>query len=333
VSPPAIAGGGTGSPAGEPMGTGSRSGVVGGALFGGDVPLVREQGALGRRLAIVRTYYRIGQAFPYAQDRRLMANGSTLLVSLDTVPGRGPSYASIVAGRYDRPIRAFLGQVESAAVRYKLGAIYICFEHEANSPQHSARLGPPSEFIRAWDHVHQLAASAHLDWNAGGRLHWVWILTAEAFRAEPWASRVGPPSAYWPGKDEVDIVAADGYNASDCREARPGSNLVAAGTQVSSPGLLFGGVVAFARAQGGLPVFIAEWGSVPYTSSEVQPAYIGQMRAYVTSNHEIAAALYWNGHGQGNGCNYVLDSHPASVSALAAMGHSAGMQGRIVSAP
>lgn len=315
------------------MGTGSRSGVVGGALFGGDVPLVPEQGTLGRRLAIVRTYYRIGQVFPNAQDRGLMASGSTLLVSLDTNPGHGPSYASIVAGRYDRTIRAFLGQVESAAVRYRLGAIYICFEHEANSPQHSASLGPPSEFVQAWDHVHQLAASAHLDWNDGGRLHWVWILTAEAFRAEPWAARAGPASAYWPGKDEVDIVAADGYNSGGCRAAGPGRNLVATGTQMASPDLLFGRLVAFARAEGGLPVFIAEWGSVPYTSSEVQPAFIDQMRAYVTDNLEIAAALYWNGHGQSNGCDYILNSHPASLSALAAMGHSVRLQGRIVSAP
>jgi hypothetical protein len=333
VTPPATPGNQAGSQAGEPTATGSRSGVVGGALFGGDVPLVHDESALGRRLAIVRTYYRIGQVFPNARDRQLMAAGSTLLVSLDTVPGRGPSYASIVAGTYDRAIRTFLGQVQSAAVRYRLGAIYICFEHEANSPKHSASLGSPSEFVRAWDHVHALAASAHLDWNTGGRMHWVWILTAEAFRSTPWASRVGPPSAYWPGDDAVDVVAADGYNAAGCRQAKPGTNLVAGGSQVSSPALLFGGVVAFARAHGGLPVFIAEWGSVPYASSGVQPEYIDQMRSYVTGNREIAAALYWNGHGNGNGCDYQLDAHSSSLSALAVMGRSAGLQGRIVPVP
>ena len=39
------------------------SGVTGGALFGGTSPLLAEQGALGRKLAIVRLYYMIGQQF------------------------------------------------------------------------------------------------------------------------------------------------------------------------------------------------------------------------------------------------------------------------------
>src|SRR5215469_12899154 len=38
--------------------TDSRAGVVGGALFGGDGPLAAVAGRLGRKLAIVRTYYR-----------------------------------------------------------------------------------------------------------------------------------------------------------------------------------------------------------------------------------------------------------------------------------
>ena len=313
-------------------GAAALSGVGGGALFGGDVPLVSVQGELGRRLAIVRDYYRIGEMFPDQQDRQLMAAGTTMLVSLDSVPGQGPSYASIAAGQHDQAILTFLHQVEQAAVSYRLGAIYVAFEHEADGPQH-AKLGPPSEFIAAWDHIHQLAASAHLNWSTGGRLHWTLILMSVAYRSagKAWDPRAVAPD-YWPGAGEVDIVAADGYNAAGCRSARPGSNLVASGSQISSPSTLFGPVISFARAHGGLPVFIAEWGTVPYTSPAMQPDYINQMRAYVTANPEIAAALYWNSHGQGNGCDYSLDSHPAAVAALAAMGRSAGLQGRIVTA-
>ena len=301
-----------------------RSGVLNGALFGGDVPLAEVEPGLGRPLAIVRDYYQLGARFPYAADAKLMARGSTMLVSLDTVPG-GPTYASIAAGRHDAVITAFLASVERAAVRYGLGAIYIAFEHEADTGPHHIGLGTPAQFASAWDHINQLAESMHLDWNQGGRLHWVWILTSGAFRQ-------GIASEYWPGANEVDIVAVDGYNTGGCRHARPGTNLVGLGNSVESPVELFGAAISFARTHGGLPVFIPEWGTIPYESSAVQPWYIQQMQNYVTQNPEIAAALYWDNHGHSNGCDYTIDSHPASLSALAAMGRASALQGQIVSA-
>jgi hypothetical protein len=285
------------------------------------MPLVPEQGRLGRRLAIVRVYYRVGQKFPNLPDAQLMAHGATLLVSLDTRPG-GPTYASIAAGREDATIRAFLVSMEQAAVRYGLAAVYFCFEHEANTAPHHVGLGSSREFVSAWDHIHQLAASLHVNWNEGGRLHWVWILTSGAFRRNEAAT-------FWPGAGEVDIVAADGYNTAGCRRARAGTNLVAPGNRVESPAALFGPVLRFAESHGPLPVFIAEWGSVPYTSPYVQPRYILQMRTYVTDHPEIAAALYWNGHGIGNGCDYTINNYPRSVAAMAAMGGSPGLQGQL----
>jgi hypothetical protein len=156
---------------GGPSGTGRA------VLFGGDVPLTKEEPQLGRTLAIVRVYDRIGQRFPNRREATFMSHGSTILVSFDTLQRHGPSYASVAAGREDGTIRAFLDSVEQAAVKYRLRAIYVTFEHEANNSSKHAGLGSPAEFIRAWDHVHQLAVDAHLDWNQGGRLHWVLILT------------------------------------------------------------------------------------------------------------------------------------------------------------
>jgi hypothetical protein len=253
-----------------------------------------------------------------------MAAGSTLLVSLDATPSNGPSYASIAGGQEDATISSFLEAVNQAAIRYHLGAIYVCFEHEADNAARHTGLGSAAEFVAAWDHVHQLARSARLDWNEGGRLHWVWILTHVAFVT-------GAASSFWPGRSESDVVAADGYNTSTCRQAAAGSNLVAAGNQATTPAELFGSALGFAHAQGGLPVFIAEWASVPYASSSVQPGFIKQMQAYVEANREIAGALYWSGHGQGNGCDYSLGNRPASLAALALMGRSPRLQGSVVS--
>ena len=50
--------------AGGTAATVSRSGVVGGTLFGGDLPLLPEAGKLGRKLAIVRAYFTFGGQFP-----------------------------------------------------------------------------------------------------------------------------------------------------------------------------------------------------------------------------------------------------------------------------
>lgn len=295
-----------------PAGVGSGS-TLGGALFGGNNALVSQEGALGRTLAIVRTYYRIGQAFPGPSDRALMKDGSTLLVSLDTVPGQGPSYASIIAGNQDAAIIAFLKEVNQAAVRYHLGAIYISFEHEADIWKHLI-LGPPWQFDRAWDHIHHLAATAHLNWNDGGRLHWVLILTHRTYATT--ASR------FWPGVREVDIVATDGYNSRACRAGKYSPWLVGNPT----PADLFDPAVRFASIYG-LPVFIAEWGS-DSSPPGAQSEFIHEMQAYVADTPQIVATMYWD---SGIHCNYRIDGHPASVAALAAMGHSALMQGHVLS--
>ncbi len=318
--------GAEGAPAGEQVGTGvlpgaghkaarkgtkttgTQSGVTGGVLFGGIMPLAIRQSSLGRRLAIIRSYYLLGEQFPSAMDARMMAAGATELVSYDTVPG-GPTYASIAAGNEDGEILAFLKEVNRTAAADRLGAIYIDFEHEANSPPHHTGLGTAPQFIQAWDHVHQLAVSAHLDWNDGGRLHWVLILTHVAYLN-------GSASAYWPGANEVDGVAADGYNTGNCRgNGKP---------SVVTPASLFDSVIGFASSHGGLPVFIAEWGSVNYSSASVRPAFIHAMQEFVAANPEIVAAMYWDGHVPG--CNYSVNNSPSSMAALAAMGQASDMQ-------
>jgi hypothetical protein len=286
------------------------SGFAGSVLFGGDQGLSRQTSALGRRLAIVRVYYHIGEAFPTFTDGQHMADGSTLLVSLDS---DGPSYSSIAAGRSDATITAFLRAVNRAAFRYDLTSIYVSFEHEPGSPQHMG-LGSPAGFARAWDHVHQLAEAAHVDWNDGGRLRWVLILMHSTYAA-------GQGSSYWPGAGEVDIVAADGYDSFNCGQRWQ--------KQVPTPAELFNPLLAFARARGDLPVFIGEWG-VDTVTPGGQPQFIREMQAYVTANTAIAATMYWDNGG--SSCNYRVDGRPASLAALAAMGHLAVMQGSALGA-
>jgi hypothetical protein len=295
------------------------SGVTGGALFGGTVPLLAEQSQLGRKLAIVRVYYMIGQKFNTPKIDKAMAAGTTVLASLDVPHSHGITYASIAAGRQDSQIRAWLTEAEQEAVDHNVPAVYVAFEHEANNPPNHV-LGTPAQFQAAWRHIHSLAARAHLDAATGGRLRWALILMHMAYfpasQRPKWSLRAGFASDYFPGAANVDVIAADGYNRGGCR-----LHLTTSPTKPSvTPGSLFDPVLAFARTHGGKPVFIAEWASADYSDIPAwQAHFIGQMKAYVLSHPAIAAVMYWDDTGF-NGCQFFVTGHPQSVTALAAMG-------------
>ena len=310
--------GGTNSTKSKPHAAGALAGVGNGVMFGGDVPLVAEEAALGRNLAIVRVYDLLGQPFVNRTMDNFMSHGTTILASLDVYPGM-PTYASIAAGQHDATIASYLESMNSSAIHYKLPAIYFTFEHEANTPGHHTGLGTPAQFIQAWDHVHQIAVDHHLLWSQGGRIHFVLILTHFFYNN-------GKAIEYWPGTNEVDIVSADGYNTGGCRIARKQHRPFTFGvTPPESPASLFTGVVHFAAAHGGLPVFIAEWGSVAYANNSVRVNWIQQMQSFVAANPAIHATLYWDSRVLQ--CNYIINNSSTSLSALANMGQSPMMQG------
>jgi hypothetical protein len=280
----------------------------GGILFGGTDQIANLSSQLGRNLAIIRVYYTIGQSFPSYIDNEHMSEGSTLLVSLDS---NGQSYAGITSGQYDTTINTFLAAVNAAAVKYDLTSVFITFQHEPDNSKH-ASLGTPAEFVAAWDHVHQLAAAADLDWNQGdgGRLMWTLILLHNTYAIGTNAD------GYWPGASEVDVVATDGYNSYGCSKTV---------TSNQTPTEIFSPLLSFAKTNGGMPVIIAEWASYAGNPA-AQVTFIQQMQTYLTNNHKkIKAADYWDDAGAN--CSYKIDSNPASIAALKVLGASADLQG------
>jgi hypothetical protein len=144
-----------------------------------------------------------------------------------------------------------------------------------------------------------------------------------------WSLPLGFAANYWPGPD-VDVVAADGYNAGNCSGAHS-NNFLQTGSAMVTPGSMFDPVLAFAKAHGNLPVFIAEWASIPYTSPAVRPSFIRAMQGYVLANPAIKAVMYWDSHGGGNhgnsgpgsaACGFSVNNDPLSLAALAAMNHA-----------
>jgi hypothetical protein len=301
------------------------AGVTGGTMFGGTLPLVGEQSRLGRKLAIVRLYYTLGQHYGLISMRQVMSAGGTVLASLDVSPTRGPSYAAITAGRDDKEILGWLKAVEHEAVTHHLSTVYVSFQHEANSAP-KQQLGTPAQFVAAWDHVHRLAAKAHLNVSTGGRLRWVLILMRYSYLSQrpPWARKNAMARDYWPGVHNVDVIAADGYNRGGCRlhrrvTRRPSLPSV-------TPGSIFDPVLAWARRHGNLPVFLSEWASATFSAVPGwQARYISQMKSYLLANPQIRAVMYWD---QRYGpCRYSVAGNGKSLAALAAMGRV--LRGRV----
>jgi hypothetical protein len=297
---------------------GTPSGITGGALFGGTYSLLNEEPSLGRKLAVVRIYMFIGDSFPGNKYASVLSGGRTVLVNLDS---QKDSYASIAAGEHDTSISSFLQEVNQAAIKYNLPAIYFSFQHEPDSDHHRF-LGSPAQFVQAWDHVHALAESMHLDWNDGGRLHWVLILIHNTYSN-------GRVNMFWPGASEVDLIAADGYNSAGCRAAAQslGKAVKPGSITEATPASLFNPVVKYAAAHGNIPVFIAEWGSDTIPSG-AQPAFIQQMQAYVAATPSIVAVSYWNL--KQATCNYQVNGDPTSIADLATMGASSALQGHLI---
>jgi hypothetical protein len=284
---------------------GRHQGRLHGALFGGDGALVAREHALGRRLAIVRSYYRMGEPLRRS-DEALMAGGRTLLVSVDTTQ----RYTRVSAGADDAYLRRFLRQLNAAAARDRLGAVWVGFEHEADLRRLHPN-GTPAQYKRAFRHVIRLGRG--LD-----RIRWAGIYMARSFIPArdqwPWERKIeGQAAAYWPGRPVVPAV--DGYDSTNCGK----------GTfHGVTPQRVFGPAAAFA-ARHHTRLLIAEWGASAH-NPPAQLAFIRQMARWVPAHRQVRAVMYWDSS-QSGGCSYVARGR--SLAALRAMGHTRELGGRI----
>ena len=289
------------------------TGVTGGVLFGSTEEMVPKEPALGRKLAIIRVYKSLGNLFPDTAEKPMLAAGSTMMVSLDLRDDQ--TYHQVGAGQFDSEILSFYKSVNAAAVKYGLGSIYVNFEHEPSILKRKIH-GPPAAFVRAWRHVYRLVAGAGLNWQNGGRLHWVWIMDHDSYNPSPTPGQSGPGTAplFWPGAAYVDIDAVDAYNHPGCHKHEP------PGGVVFSPKRLFGSALAFAQSHGNKPVYITEFASIAYPDASVRPDWIGSVTSYVTAHPVIMAADYWDGFHKSARCVFNINGDPASLAALAKTG-------------
>lgn len=293
--------------------TPARAGTTGGALFGGTANLVRDEPALGRKLAVVRVYYRYGEQFLTPQVKRLMAGGRTLIVSLDSyrTPYPHPTFAQITAGDEDAYLHGFLTQMNAAAHRYGLNAIYFCLQHEPDLAVYH-KIGTVGQYRRAWVHAWGL-------WH-WGRVRWMFISTHRDFEwPRPSWLRWAPAARWlWPGNSYVDAVGSDGDYSPGCK---PGTTPQTYAN--SDPGSIFDQGMKFALENGRKPYFAAEYAATARWP-KYQARFITEMGAWVQRQiWHVGGISYWDGN---HGCDYKLTK--AGMSALRAIGHSRALDGR-----
>ncbi|HSO51852.1 MAG TPA: hypothetical protein VL330_03725, partial [Actinomycetes bacterium] len=191
---------------------------------------------IGRRLAIDHTYVPFGAQLGWrpAWDVEM---GRIPLLTI----GNGASTAEVAQGRHD----VYLRQL-AEGVRALGKPVFIRYAHRMDDPANSSWVGSPESYKAAWDHVRGVFA--------GLPASFVWAPTASAFASDS-ADR------FYPGDDQVDWIAADGYNGPGCR---PGSGW----RELSE---IFGDFYVWGSSHG-KPLMIGETGTVEDAANPARKA-------------------------------------------------------------
>jgi len=247
-------------------------------LFGMDVPSLKQlsasESAVGVRAAIVGTYADWAHTpdFPVGFAQQVDARGAVVLISWEPWDSwRGgadqPAYAlrRIVAGDYDALIDRWAREI----ARYRRPVLFR-FAPEMNGdwlPWSTGVNGNrPGDYIAAWRHVRDRFSRA-----GAGNAVWVWNpITASAGST--------PLNQVFPGSNDVDWLAVDGYNWGSLRNW---------GWQTYDD--IFPSTLrAFRALAPGRPVMIAETGSAP---GPARPAWVTNTLS--SAHADGVAAIVW----------------------------------------
>jgi hypothetical protein len=221
-----------------------------GALWGAYVPPDGHNGAtqreaiahfeaeIGRKVVLDRRFTLWDEAWPTRADLASRDEGRVQILSWSAmrVDGEVATWRDIAAGAYDDQIRA-----KAQAVKDYGAPLFFTFHHEPENDHWAG--GTARDFVAAWRRIHDIWT---LD-EGVTNVSWTWIMMAWTFEKDL------DPEKWFPGRDYVDWVAADGYNWHGC-----------AGHDGPwrSVGDIFDKFVEWARNNApGRDVMIAEWGS------------------------------------------------------------------------
>ncbi|HEX7149177.1 MAG TPA: hypothetical protein VF512_16830, partial [Actinomycetota bacterium] len=164
--------------------------------------------------------------------------------------------------------------------------VFIRYAHRMDDPASSSWVGSPESYRAAWRHVREIFA--------GLPASFVWAPTAAAFGSDS-ADR------FYPGDDQVDWIAADGYNGPGCR---PGSGW----RELSE---IFGDFYVWGSSHG-KPLMIGETGSVENAANPAAKAawFDNAARDLTTEMPNVQALIYFDAK---KACDYRVASSARSL--------------------
>ena len=239
------------------------------------------EGSMGRRLVIDHDYVAWGDPLGW-QPAWDLRHGRVPLISF----GNRGDTREVARGRHDAYLRDLAAQVRA------LGKpVFLRYAWEMDGISNVGWVHSGRDYVAAWRHVHGLFD--------GLPVTWVWSPNASAF---------GDPSKavaqYWPGDDEVDWIAADGYNWYGCRGR----------TDWKEFGDIFRAFYRWGSARR-KPMMIAETGSTEDLADPDRKAgWFDRARAALRNMPGIKAVVWFDS--PGNCPTWWLDSTPHTFAAF-----------------
>jgi hypothetical protein len=188
---------------------------------------------------------------------------------------RGISLAAIAAGQYDSYLTSY-----ARAVRSYGQPVILCFGHEMNADWYNwgYRDTPPSVFVAAWRHIHDLFAALGAD-----NVRWLWTVNVVG------GPQVRSIRAWWPGAAYVTWVGIDGHYFQPSNQF----------TQ------LFGATLRQIRQLTRAPMLIAEAGIAPYVGiAKITDLFAGAQA------HGLLGVVWFDVTGR----NLRIENDPAAIA-------------------
>nr|WP_316303760.1 glycosyl hydrolase [Clavibacter michiganensis] len=249
---------------------------------------------LGESPSIVMSHVDFTHPAPIAGLQSVAARGADSLITWEPWQGGAGvdqaayTNARIIAGDQDAYIRSW----GSDLAKYGK-TVYLRYGHEMNGnwyPWSDGVNGNASgSYVQAWKHVHDLVVA-----QGATNVKWVWSPNV------PYPGSTDLASLY-PGADQVDVVALDGYNWG-----------AVAGQRWTAPADLFGPGIAQLRAVApGKPLIIGEVASSETGGSKA--AWDKDLVAYLQAQPDVLGFVWFDFQKE---ADWRIDSSAASATAL-----------------
>jgi hypothetical protein len=201
----------------------------------------------GSGITVISSYVTAGKAIPASLITAANSDNAQLLVTWDPDDGSDgvnqPTHrlAAVTAGKDDASLRMLvkqLSQVRRGAILRPMPEMNTRWYAWSGTVNHNS----PAQFVRAWKHVRQVVRST----PGGAHIQLLWAPYA-------WSTpdtAANAISKYFPGRSQVDLVGASGYNFGNH-----------APLTWSEPGAVFAAAYQQIESLAAKPFWIAETGS------------------------------------------------------------------------